>query len=35
MNAALLIGLVRYWKGIKTSAWNPTVRNIDQENGKF
>ncbi len=35
MNAALLMGLLRYWKGIKTSAWNPTVRNIEQSNGKL
>ncbi|MBK8488054.1 MAG: glycosyltransferase [Bacteroidetes bacterium] len=28
MNFALLIGLGKYFKGIKTSAWQPTQRNI-------
>lgn len=28
MNAALVVGLWKYWKGIRTSAWNPTARNI-------
>lgn len=30
MNAALVVGLWKYWKGIRTSAWNPTVRNIKE-----
>lgn len=28
MNLALLVGFMRYLKGIKSSAWQPTVRNI-------
>jgi hypothetical protein len=30
MNAALVVGLWKYWKGIRTSAWNPTARNIKE-----
>ncbi|MEO6691169.1 MAG: glycosyl transferase family 2, partial [Saprospiraceae bacterium] len=26
MNLALLIGFIKYWKGIKTSIWQPTGR---------
>lgn len=29
MNLALLAGLWKYMKGIRTSAWNPTARNVN------
>jgi cellulose synthase/poly-beta-1,6-N-acetylglucosamine synthase-like glycosyltransferase len=29
MNVALFIGWLRYRKGVQTSAWDPTARNID------
>lgn len=28
MNLALLLGFIKYTKGIKTSTWNPTQRNL-------
>lgn len=28
MNAALLLGFIRYLRGIRTNAWSPTQRNI-------
>lgn len=29
MNLALLLGFIKYLKGIKTSVWNPTQRNVE------
>ena len=29
MNIALLVGLVKYLRGVRTSAWSPTKRNVE------
>ena len=34
MNLALLIGFFKYMKGVKTSAWRPTERNLAEETSK-
>jgi glycosyltransferase involved in cell wall biosynthesis len=31
MNLALFIGFIKYCRGINTSAWNPTLRNIESQ----
>ncbi|MBC8173112.1 MAG: glycosyltransferase [Chitinophagales bacterium] len=32
MNAALFLGFIKYARGIRTSVWNPTIRNIETDN---